>query len=83
MAASLAAVIAASFSGPFLNAPATCPNYPNAPAATTSTAQALVAAPLSLPFLLAQRNSAPADQAAARISQIRVREGRAPPAYSL
>ncbi|MGA2559173.1 MAG: hypothetical protein ABSF17_05795 [Terracidiphilus sp.] len=83
MAASLAAIVAASFSGPLLTAPATCPDYPNAPAVTTSATQAMIAAPVSVPVQFAQLNSASAAQAAARISQIRGREGRAPPAYSL
>ena len=56
---------------PFLNAPATCPNYPTTPAATTSTAQALVAAP-SAALSASATELRPSNSAAARISQIRV-----------
>jgi hypothetical protein len=66
-----------------LRAPATCPSLPDYAAATTSAPYALTALPVSLPGLLAQRHSPAAGRAAARLSQIRTRSGRAPPAASL
>ncbi len=83
IAASLSAALAASSRGHLLTAPATCPEFPNALAATISAPQALVAAALSLPALLAQLHSAPFARATARMSQIRARDGRSPPASFL
>lgn len=64
-------------------APSTCPMFPGAAAATASGPQALTAAPVSLPVLLAQPHSPAAGRAAAQVSQIRTRSGRAPPAGQL
>lgn len=66
-----------------LRAPATCPAFPGSTDATIASAQALTVAAVSLPALLAQRHSPPAGRADARISQIRTRVGRGPPAGSL
>jgi hypothetical protein len=66
-----------------LIAPATCPSFPDYTVATASAPHALNALPVSLPGLLAQPHSPNAGHAAARLSQIRTRSGRAPPATSL
>jgi hypothetical protein len=68
---------------PIVTAPATCPNFPGYTAARTSTIHALTASPASLPVLLAQAHSPLAGRAAARLSQIRTRAGRGPPASNL
>jgi len=64
----------------FVRTPSTCPAFPVATAATTSGPQALTSTPVSLAVLLAQPHSSAAGRAVARISQIRTRSGRAPPA---
>ncbi|MGO9336527.1 MAG: hypothetical protein ACLPY1_03365 [Terracidiphilus sp.] len=64
-------------------APSTCPMFPGAASVRTSGPQILTAAPVSLPVLLAQPHSPGAGHAIARISQIRTRSGRAPPASLL
>jgi len=64
-------------------APSTCPLFPGAAAATTAGPLALIAVPVSLPVLLARPHSPVAGRAAARVSQIRTRSGRAPPASQL
>jgi len=66
-----------------LRAPSTCPSFPDYAAATTSARHALTAPPMILPALLVQPHSPAAARAAARLSQIRTRSGRAPPAPSL
>jgi hypothetical protein len=66
-----------------LTAPATCPSYPGASAATISAPQALTAATVSLPVPIEELHSASAAQAVARMSQIRTRAGRGPPPFSL
>ena len=63
-----------------VRAPSTCPSFPSAAAATNSGPHALTSTPMSLPVLLAQLHSPAAGGATARISQIRTRSGRAPPA---
>jgi hypothetical protein len=63
-----------------VRAPSTCPAFPGAAAITTSGRHALAAAPVTLPVLVAQPHSPAAARASARISQIRTRSGRAPPA---
>ncbi len=79
-----AAAVAQSLSGnAVLTAPATCPAFPGYDAATSSAPQAIAAAPISLPALLAQPHSSAAGRAAARLSQIRTRVSRGPPADSL
>jgi hypothetical protein len=64
-------------------APSTCPAYPGSAAATAPAPQALAASLVSLPVLLAHRHSTASGRAAARLSQIRTRAGRGPPAFSL
>ncbi len=81
LSASLASMIAASASGqPIVTAPAACPAFPGSMAATAPAPQALAAAPVSLPVLLAYPLSPAAVRAAARLSRIRTRAGRGPPA---
>lgn len=63
-----------------LRAPSTCPAFPGSTDATITSAQALTVAAVSMPALLAQRHSPAAGRADARISQIRTRVGRGPPA---
>jgi hypothetical protein len=66
-----------------VRAPSTCPAFPGATAATTSGPHALTSTPVGLPVLLAQTHSPAARRAIAKISQIRTRSGRAPPASLL
>ena len=81
MAMRMAALMAQSASGkPFFTAPVTCPLFPGYTAAPVSTIPALAASPVRLPVLLAQPHSPAAGRAAARLSQIRTRAGRGPPA---
>jgi hypothetical protein len=75
-----AAIAEAASSQPIITAPATCPFFPGYTAATASAPQALDASPVSLPFPLAQSHSPAAGSAAARLSQIRTRASRGPPA---
>jgi hypothetical protein len=74
---------AASNSTPVINAPAHCPLFPDYTAIPTKVGHALTTSSVSLPTLLAQRHSPAATRAAARLSQVRARAGRAPPALSL
>ena len=84
MSMRVAAMMAQAASGrTILTVPATCPSFPSYTAATTTAPQALTASPVSQPVLLAQRHSPAAGRAAARLSQIRTRAGRGPPASSL
>ena len=79
-----AALLAATASGKsVLIAPSTCPAFPGFGLATTNAPQALAASPVSLPALLAHPHSPAASRAAARLSQVRIRTGRGPPAISL
>jgi hypothetical protein len=73
----------AASSKPIFTAPVTCPYFPGYIAAPTSTIHALTASAVSLPLLLAQAHSPIAGRAAARLSQIRTRAGRGPPASDL
>jgi hypothetical protein len=66
-----------------LKAPATCPYFPGYTVALNATTLALAPAPVSLPALLAELHSLAAGRAAARISQIRARANRGPPASFL
>jgi len=66
-----------------LTAPSTCPAFPGFGDATTSTMYALPPGAVGMSALLAERHSPAAGRAAARISQIRTRVGRGPPAASL
>ena len=65
-----------------VKAPSTCPAFPGSNALTTAGPQALVATSASLPALLAHTRYPAAGRAAARLSQIRTRAGRGPPAPS-
>ncbi|MDR3750268.1 MAG: hypothetical protein P4K94_02165 [Terracidiphilus sp.] len=85
MAMRMAAMMSKALSGstPVLTAPLTCPLFPGFRAATAATTDALPAAPISLPVLLAHAHSPAAGRAAARLSQIRTRASRGPPALTL
>ena len=84
MAMRFAAMMAKAASGkPILAAPLTCPMCPGYTTATISTISALAASPVNLPVLLAQPHSPAVGRAAARMSQIRSRAGRGPPAATL
>ncbi len=63
-----------------LTTPSTCPAFPVSAAASTPGQQALAPASASLPALLAHPHSLAAARAAALLSQVRTRSGRAPPA---
>jgi hypothetical protein len=77
-----ATILAATASGKsLLIAPATCPAFPGYGVARTNAPLALAAAPVSLPALLAQLHYPATSRAAARLSQVRTRTGRGPPAY--
>jgi hypothetical protein len=79
-----AAMMADTASGkPIFTAPATCPAFPGSTAATTTSPHPLAASTVSLPVLLAQMHAHAAGRATARLSQIRTRAGRGPPASSL
>jgi hypothetical protein len=81
MSARMAAAIAESASSqPIITAPATCPFFPGYTAETASAPQALAASTVNLPSLLAQSHSPAAGRAAARLSKIRTRASRGPPA---
>jgi hypothetical protein len=64
-------------------APVTCPEFPGGAAAATTAPQAMMAESVGLPALLAQPHTPQAGRAAARLSQIRTRAGRGPPAADL
>jgi hypothetical protein len=68
---------------PIFTAPSTCPCFPGYAAAPTTSTLAQAASPASLPALVAQPHSPAAARAAARLSQIRTRAGRGPPASIL
>jgi hypothetical protein len=65
---------------PIVTAPATCPLFPGYGVLNSASVDALAAAPVSLPVLLAQAHAPAAGRAAARFSPIRSRAGRSPPA---
>jgi hypothetical protein len=84
MAMRMAAMMAQAASGkPTFTAPNTCPSYPGSAALLPPVIPALAAATVSLPVPLAQPHSPAAARAAARLSQIRTRAGRGPPATNL
>jgi hypothetical protein len=84
MSLRVAAMMAEAAQGKaIVTAPATCPAFPGYAAATTTTPQAMAAAPVTLPVLLAQPHTLQAGRAAARLSQIRTRAGRGPPTSAL
>jgi hypothetical protein len=66
-------------STPILTAPSRCPYFPSYTGASTTPVHAMVAAAVGLPVLLAHAHSPAASRAAALLSQIRTRAGRAPP----
>ncbi|MGA9670053.1 MAG: hypothetical protein WBQ94_12645, partial [Terracidiphilus sp.] len=66
-----------------LSAPTTCPYFPGYTVAPSISVFALVFLPAGIPGLLAQPHSPAATRAAARLSQIRTRAGRGPPASAL
>jgi hypothetical protein len=66
--------------GPVFSAPMTCPYFPGFVGATATTTYALIALQTGLPALLAQPHSPAAGRAAARLSQMRRRASRGPPA---
>jgi hypothetical protein len=68
----------AGHSAPAFTAPSHCPLYPDDASLATQT-HALLALAAGLPVLLAHPNSFASSCAAARLSQIRTRSGRAPP----
>jgi hypothetical protein len=69
---------ASGHSAPAFTAPSHCPLYPDLTNPATQT-HALLALAAGLPVLLAYPNSPASSRAAARLSQIRTRSGRAPP----
>jgi len=68
---------------PVFTAPITCPLFPGFAVLPTASMDALAAAPSSLPALLAQSHALAANRTAARMSQVRTRTGRGPPAFLL
>lgn len=67
---------------PIARAPSHCPYYPHNPTVWTTPVRALISAPIGLPEQLAQPHSPAAVRAAARLSHIRARSGRGPPAFT-
>jgi len=82
MASRMSAIMgsAESNSTQAFTAPVTCPYFPGFTAGPATAFHALAASGVSLPTLLAQAHSPVAARAAARLSQIRTRAGRGPPA---
>ena len=78
----LAAIIDSASGHAIFTAPATCPEFPSTAAATTAP-QAMTDEPVCLPVLLAQAHTPQASRASARLSQIRTRASRGPPAPAL
>ena len=66
-------------SAPVFAAPSHCPMFPDGSSATLAPSHALAGCEPGMPALLAQLHSARAARAAARLSQVRTRSGRAPP----
>jgi len=85
MSARTMAMMAQSVPGsaPIFSAPAHCPLFPACTAVSAAPVLALAASPVSLPVLLAQPHAPAATPAAARLSRIRTRAGRGPPATNL
>jgi len=79
----VARMIPAGFGKDSFVPPATCPSFPDYSAATTTAPQAMTSSPVNLPSLLAHPRSPISSRAAARMSQIRTRAGRGPPASKL
>jgi hypothetical protein len=57
-----------------------CPAFPGTPAASTIPVHALAASSASMPALFAQPHAPAASRAVARLSQLRTRANRGPPA---
>jgi hypothetical protein len=85
MTSRMAALMSQAASGgkPIFTAPLTCPYFPGYIAGPTLTIAALAAPPVSMQVLLATPHLPAAGRADARISQIRTRAGRGPPASKL
>jgi hypothetical protein len=79
----LQAARAISGTDPSLSASAHCSSYPGCMIATTGSVEGLLASPATLPFLLATAHSPAAIRAAARLSALRARANRGPPASNL
>jgi hypothetical protein len=81
MSMRIAAKVADAAAGtPLFTAPSTCPYFPSYAVAPTSTILALTASPINLLILDARAHPPAAGRTAARLSQIRTRAGRGPPA---
>jgi hypothetical protein len=84
MSARSAALLLETASGQHLfTAPASCPYFPGYTVAPNTTVLALTVAPAGLQDLLSVPHSPAASRAAARVSQVRTRAGRGPPASPL
>jgi hypothetical protein len=70
-------------SAPVFAAPSHCPSFPDGSSTTPPPSHALASCEPGMPFLLALPHSGSATRAAARLSQVRTRSGRAPPASLL
>jgi hypothetical protein len=66
-----------------LTAPSTCPAFPASAAGTAPSPPALAASSVCPPALLAQPHSHAASRASARLSNLRTRLNRGPPANSI
>jgi hypothetical protein len=82
MTTRMAAMMVQTDGKPILTAPSTCPYFP-AGIVAPSTTLALSTPSISMPVLLAQPHGPSAARAAARLSQLRTRAGRGPPASLL
>ena len=82
MAMQMAAMMAQGESGgaPVFSAPMTCPYFPGYMGATATTTHALIASQVGMQTVLAHPHSPAAGRAGARLSQMRTRDGRGPPA---
>jgi hypothetical protein len=74
---------ATSSGKPIFTAPSTCHYFPGTLAGPTLNTLALAMSPVRLPVLQARPHSPAAGRADARLSQIRTRAGRGPPASKL
>ncbi len=84
MSSRMASIMAdAAFGASIVTAPPTCPYFPGYTAGPITAVDALTASPVSLPVLLVQAHTPAAGRAEPRLSQIRTRASRGPPALSL
>ncbi len=82
--AMMARMIQAAYgSTPILTPPSHCPLYPHGPATSIARVHALTPPAASLPALFEQPHSPVTSRADARVSQLRTRAGRGPPASNL